>query len=262
MEVIETGLYPLSSAPCEDVLIRGEHYVAVIDGESFGSSRTWGGRSAGRFAADVLSLQVFSAPSGLNAKEFFYLLNEHLAEAIRSSGEPDYRASRPGASVVAYCLGRREVWRLGAGLFAIDGVINERRQPTKTLLGNLKKAIVEAAVLEGNKEKAEESFEEMLSLTRDLEKRLGSFANYDGPQEFSFPLLNGSLLPLGDIEIFRLPKGAKELVLASDGYARLFPTLEESERHLDSIASIDPLAVVFDSSNRLPDDRSYIRLSL
>ena len=59
-----------------------------------------------------------------------------------------------------------------------------------------------------------------------------------------------------------------EIVLASDGYPRLMPTLRESEKELECLLAEDPLCIGDNIATKglkvgqkSFDDRSYIRLT-
>ena len=62
---------------------------------------------------------------------------------------------------------------------------------------------------------------------------------------------------------------AKEIVLASDGYPFLMPTLQESEERLADLLRDDPLCIsIYKASkglmqgNKSFDDRSYVRFTV
>lgn len=91
------------------------------------------------------------------------------------------------------------------------------------------------------------------------------FANHTGP--FGYGVMNGTDIPAQHIDIVPVPD-AREIILASDGYEDVLPTLRETEDALRDMLRQDPLmyrlapkvkgmakgAVSF-------DDRSYIRLA-
>jgi hypothetical protein len=69
--------------------------------------------------------------------------------------------------------------------------------------------------------------------------------------------------------VIPVPPNARSLVLASDGYPEVLPTLRESENLLASIREADPLLIDRQLSARgIPpgrewyDDRTYLRLEL
>ena len=88
------------------------------------------------------------------------------------------------------------------------------------------------------------------------------FANSDEP--FGYPVLNGTGINQGQTVIYSLQAG-DHVVLASDGYPKLFPTLTESEENLQRILATDPLSIGENRETKLKvkgnlsfDDRSYL----
>jgi glycerophosphoryl diester phosphodiesterase len=88
------------------------------------------------------------------------------------------------------------------------------------------------------------------------------FANCDGP--FGYPVIDGSGINENFIKIYKAEPG-EQVVLASDGYPKLFDTLKETESYLFSALEKDPDCIgILRSTKGLKkgnesfDDRSYI----
>jgi len=58
------------------------------------------------------------------------------------------------------------------------------------------------------------------------------------------------MVPPNLVTIHHIPLGVTELVLASDGYLCVLPTLEASEQKLIQLPAIDPLCVVLYAAPR------------
>jgi glycerophosphoryl diester phosphodiesterase len=90
-------------------------------------------------------------------------------------------------------------------------------------------------------------------------------ANTIGP--WGYGCVNGGQVPDDHIEVFPIPAGATEVILTSDGYPVVLPTLRESESALTELVRRDPAAIgelwsIGKSStadSNAPDDRAYLR---
>jgi hypothetical protein len=96
-------------------------------------------------------------------------------------------------------------------------------------------------------------------------KKQAVFANKDGI--FGYPVLDGSGINASMMKIYKINEG-DEVVLASDGYPILCPTLEKSENELERILREDPLAIHENMQTKMMvkgnisfDDRAYLRFT-
>ena len=71
------------------------------------------------------------------------------------------------------------------------------------------------------------------------------------------------------IKIVAIPKTVKQIVMATDGYPKLFNTLSKTEKYLNYIKKNDPLCYkVFSNVKEIYygqdsyDDRAYIRFEI
>lgn len=91
------------------------------------------------------------------------------------------------------------------------------------------------------------------------------------PDEDSFSQQDLSKdMPLKKVKVYtHFTSGVEELVLATDGYPRLFPTLEKTESYLQKCLAEDPLCIkkIKATKGCKPgysslDDRAYVRFKL
>ena len=95
------------------------------------------------------------------------------------------------------------------------------------------------------------------------------FCNNTGAGEWAYPAIDGSMVPPDLVSIYHVPPGVTEIVLASDGYPCLLPTLAASEERLAELLASDPLCIgplrgtkAVAPGNISFDDRAYLRLAL
>jgi glycerophosphoryl diester phosphodiesterase len=98
--------------------------------------------------------------------------------------------------------------------------------------------------------------------------RQSLFQNTTGSKEYSYGILDGFKVPKNEIKIISL-ENAKNIVLASDGYPILCPTLRKSENYLQRIIEDDPLCYKeFKSTKGVKkgnisfDDRAYLKIEI
>ena len=95
------------------------------------------------------------------------------------------------------------------------------------------------------------------------------FQNDKNPYNiFRYPVLDGTPVPPELVSVVSVGD-TKQLILASDGYPRLFDTLQESENYLERVLSQDPLCIrenpatkCLVEGNSSFDDRTFLRLSI
>ena len=107
------------------------------------------------------------------------------------------------------------------------------------------------------------------ALIRPLLDMQHAFRNVDAPDEpFGYGAIDGRPVPQRYLEKWEVPD-AREIILASDGYPALFPSLVQTEEHLRAELERDPLRIGRSASTKgvAPgavsfDDRAYLRLAV
>ncbi len=102
---------------------------------------------------------------------------------------------------------------------------------------------------------------------RALISRQGALRNTVGP--YGFAAIDGRPVPAALVVVHDVPGGVEELVLASDGYPEIRPTLAETEARLAELLAEDPhcMGALRGTKGVMAgqlsfDDRSYLRLRL
>jgi len=239
-----------------DRIVLCEHFAAVIDGVSTQ------GASVGRRAAELLCEVIQTLVPSLSASQAVASMTACLRAA---------QASRRAlaASVVLYSAERREIWSVGDGQFLCGGVFHSPVLAIDRALGQLRAFVLEHALAEGTSVNAliandvgRAAIEPFLALQP-------AFANARGVSAFAYGVINGDDVPERFVHVHVVPREVNEIVLASDGYPALKPTLDASERALADLLECDPLRM-HDSPGtkgvqrgaRSYDDRAYLRIRL
>jgi hypothetical protein len=254
---------------CEDMVVVHGPFVAVIDGATDKSGKrittTEGSITSGRFAASVLATAVESLQAGVSPAAAVRHFTTVLGAAIDEACGPSEPNERPSASIVMLDTSAGLVWRVGDCPFRIDADTWNTPKRIDRVTSNFRAAFL-AATAGGYRDDpscTDPGREAILPLLR----AQGNLANVLG--EFGYGVLNGTPVPPRFIEVVQLPEAACEVVLASDGYPSLPPTLAEAEAELARLLVLDPSCVgpLRSTKGLLPgmlsfDDRSWIRIAL
>jgi hypothetical protein len=254
---------------CEDVLVATGSFVAVVDGASDPTGRVFGGRSSGCFAADVIAAAIETLPEQADARLFADRLTEAVRAAVqREAGDLDTAAPWPTASVVCVSQHHRQVWRIGPCWLAIGTQVFPATMPVDDAAYSFRAALNAAMLAAGTDLETILADDPGTAAARPLYAAQHHLANTVG--RWSFGCINGRHVPDEHLEVFAIPLGADEVILASDGYSQIHPTLERTEQRLAELLVEDPAAMgplwemgkPLTSGGAGPDDRSYVRVQL
>lgn len=166
---------------------------------------------------------------------------------------------RIAASAVIFSRLRREIWLVGDCLCMVNGQLFDNPKPHEATLAAKRADII----IKSPNQKAflthdtarESILPEMMQIMREQ-------------QNVKYAVIDGARIPEEHVRILTLDFQPKEIVLASDGYPFLHPTLEASEAALARQLTEDPLNIgAFQATkgcilgNHSFDDRAYIRFN-
>ena len=246
---------------CEDVIIVSEHFYAVIDGVTSKFPIKYEGKSTGRYCAELLGNAIFSLDRNASAKDALEALNNEVNKAYGDTKITE--ENKIQASIIIYSKARQEIFSYGDCQLIINGKSFDHKKRIDTLLEELRAFAVKTYLKEGGKE--EDLYQNDIGRETILPflKKQSLFANKEG--HFGYAVIDGTGINESLIKIYKLNEG-DEVVLASDGYPKLFPTLKESEDHLAFVLEVDPLSINENMQTKMKsrqnlsfDDRSYLR---
>lgn len=216
---------------CGDALYQGEHFMAVIDGATPKGKRRWDGKPGHVYVSELLQRGMEQLPPESTAQEAIAYLNEQIRQAYQREGI-DFSTLPPEeqlqASIIIYSVARREVWSFGDCKLRINTENYDHTKEVDNLLSGLRAFCVEAAKLNGDAGQAEgEDYGRQKILP--FLKVQNLFANTD--YSFGYDVLNGGAIRAERVKVYAIQRG-DHVVMASDGYPKLFDTLSESEAYL------------------------------
>lgn len=257
-------------ALCEDGLIINSNVIAVIDGVTAKSTYKWNGKSSGRYAMEIIEKALEKGVSTQSPLAFFSALNQILRHAVQQHPECSIE-DRPRASVIAYVVGKQEIWSYGDCRCIVGDEYFSHEKKIDIALSNKRAAIIEERLADSNTyfDLQQHDFGREAIMDDLMHQFKYENVHYlvDGC-DYGYPVLNGGDICEDMITVHKVPKGAMT-VLASDGYPVLKRTLRDSEVELERIIKCDPLCFkVYKSTKGLSpecvsfDDRTYIRFEI
>lgn len=275
MKIIEQFVQSKTSSTedCEDGIFVGEHYVAVVDGASARGQTAWTGKRSGRIAMELITAAMEKLGADLDAGRGVSVLNEALATWYRTQGLYEQMQQNPlercSANAVFYSRSRSQIWFLGDCQAMIDGKLIDHTKLVDIVTTNARALFLELALREGKTVADLQEHDTGREFIEPLLNKQSLLQNVESDSEFAFVELDGFFTNLNAIKILEVPTGAKEIVLASDGYPELASTLAESERLLQEVLSEDPLMFRRYKATRglqkgrvSYDDRAYVRIQV
>ena len=290
MKIIESNIIgKKSQETCEDGLVMTDDFIAVIDGSTSKTPKHLSPyMKNGRYAMMLISeyirkeLKVDASVDDFCQGVSAYIYNkvyEKLGVEERLKEHPEERLT---ASAILYSRTRNEVWMVGDCQAIIDGKLYENGKPYEQEIARKRVELIEQGLSPAEARKQIEPLliEAMLSGQNQTYTVIDGFPIYrEGvkvvsvsdscsvqdsvPASDSVPC-SDSVSASGTIFV-----SSSEIVLASDGYPFLEPTLAASEAALAEQIANDPQNIHsfiatkgIVEGNKSFDDRTYIRFSV
>ena len=287
MKVIESSIIgKKSQEACEDGMVITDDFIAVIDGSTSKTPKHLNpDMKNGRYAMKLISEYIREElKADASADDFCqgvtaYIYNkvyEKLGVEERLKEHPEERLT---ASAILYSRTRNEVWMVGDCQAIIAGKLYENGKPYEEKIARKRVELIEQGLSPAEARKQIEPLliEAMLSGQNQTYTVIDGFPIYrEGvkvvsvsdscsvqdsvPASDSVPC-SDSVSASGTI-----PSSSSEIVLASDGYPFLKPTLAASEAALAEQIANDPQNIRsfiatkgIVEGNKSFDDRTYIR---
>ena len=262
MKIIESNIIgKKSQEACEDGLVITDDFIAVIDGSTSKTPKHLSpDMKNGRYAMTLISeyIQQELKPDasvddfcqGITA----YIYNkvyQPMGIAERLLQHPEERLT---ASAIIYSQQRKEVWMVGDCQAIIKGQWYDNSKPYEQEIAMKRVALILQGMAPAE---ARKCIEPLL-----IEAMLGG-------QNKTYAVIDGFPIYREGVKVVSLEKDSQEIVLASDGYPFLKPSLAESEAALSHLIVYDPQCIHefvatkgLVAGNKSFDDRTYVRFEV
>ncbi|MGD1831765.1 MAG: hypothetical protein ACPKOP_00315 [Sphaerochaetaceae bacterium] len=276
MQIIEQYLQPKGkdTNSCEDGYTVTDDFIAVVDGATNKSGMKYKDENPGRVAMRLAIETIERLSPSCSALEAFNEINDTLHDFYQKEGilktVTETPSNRCTASCVIYSNFHRQLWFLGDCTAMIDGNLIQFQKELDSVLANLRSLMINVELSQGATVNQLLDDDVARKYIVPLLNRQAFLQNSSYECEYTYYVLDG-IYPIEQkhIQVVPVPSTTKEIVLSSDGYPQLFPTLKESEEYLQHILEVDPLCYSHFKStkgmireNSSYDDRAYIRFKL
>ena len=287
MKIIESSIIGKKSpAACEDGMVVTDDFIAVIDGSTSKTPKHLNpDMKNGRYAMMLISEYIWEELKADASVDDFcqgvtaYIYNkvyEKLGVEERLKEHPEERLT---ASAILYSRTRNEVWMVGDCQAIIDGKLYENGKPYEQEIARKRVELIEQGLSPAEARKQIEPLliKAMLSGQNQTYTVIDGFPIYrEGVKVVSVSVSSSvqdsvpasDSVPCSDSASASgtIPSSSSEIVLASDGYPFLKPTLAASEAALAEQIANDPQNIRsfiatkgIVEGNKSFDDRTYIR---
>jgi glycerophosphoryl diester phosphodiesterase len=275
MNIIEQSLIAKNpQKKSEDGLVVTSDFIAVIDGSTSKSKRRFHPfMSNGEYAMHIVAAYIRRMSPQNTCHQFCIGVTRaiqkiytpiwkfHKADIIDRLKE--HHEERLTASAVIFSRLRREIWLIGDCQCLIDGQFFDNPKPYEQTLAEMRATKVRELLAEGKTQ------EELLTNDEARDAIIPRMLQEMKNQNVTYSVIDGFRIPEQLVPVISLDFSPHEIVLASDGYPFLCPTLDESEAHLKHQRETDPLNIGdfkatkgFIPNNRSFDDRTYVRFTI
>ena len=269
MQIIEQALvakHPKRKS--EDGIVVTDDFIAVIDGSTSKSElRHSLFRSNGRQCMQLVSRYLRHAPKNISCEAFCRGVTAYIRKHYRRS-QLERLALHPEdrmcASAVIFSRVNHEVWMIGDCQCLVGGELYENPKPYENILAEERAAIIATHYSPLTTHPSPLTIHDT---ARD--QIIPHMKEAMKGQNVNYAVIDGFPIPQQHVRVITLDFRPWEIVLASDGYPFLCPTLAESEERLAWQKANDPLNIgtfkatkAFMQGNDSFDDRAYIRFTV
>ena len=278
MKIIESNIIgKKSQEACEDGLVMTDDFIAVIDGSTSKTPKHLSpDMKNGRYAMMLISEYIQQEmKADATVDEFCegitaYIYNKvylpmGIEEQLRLHPE-----ERLTASAVVYSNHRKEVWMVGDCQAIINRKLYDNSKPYEQEIAQKRVELIAQGLSPAEARKQIEPLliEVMLSGQNQTYTVIDGFPIYrEGVKIVALKMkLASNSIETYSQEYLKPVSSPNEVVLASDGYPFLKPTLAESEAALGHLIAHDPQCIHdfiatkgLVAGNKSFDDRTYIR---
>ena len=276
MEIIEQSLIAKNpKKKSEDGIVITKDYIAVIDGSTSKTDRRYSlFRSNGRYCMQLISRYIRHAKGNLSCQQFCNGVSRAIAshykksDLLRLAEHPEERLT---ASAIVFSRLNREIWMIGdcqclltpldSHQAPLSSEYYDNPKPYETELAGMRAEEVRRLLAAGKTQ--DELLRNDIARPVIIPRMLDTMRQ----QNVTYSVVDGFPIARQHVRTITLDFRPWEIVLASDGYPFLCPTLEESESRLREQRESDPLNIgpVFQATKGFHpdfnsfDDRAYIR---
>lgn len=247
-----------NNAVCEDGLFFNDHYLAVFDGATDKSGKSYDGKKGGRVSRDIIQGVFQELPPNTDKAEILKRINDKYQEFYKANADIDFAKEplfRPTATLIWYNLDTNELVAIGDSKARIDGKnYNDEAKLVDILNSDLRVKVIKTLGLSDDQVRAEDlgRFYILPLLQRQAEFQ----NNPQAPEAFQFWAIDGFPIPPEKLRVWKFEKAPQTIELSSDGYETYPPeaTIDSYEKTLKEELASDPMRITHPSTKGVSKD--------
>lgn len=258
---------------CEDTYLCNDHFAAVIDGATNVSGELFQGKTPGQHAAATIKETILELSGRENIQEIIQAINrkyKKLYKVLEIEDQIKHKPYiQPSAAMVLYSKYHHKVWMIGDCQCFHSGQLFQNMKRVDEVFEEVRSIVLKGELIRGAT--VQELLENDIGfkLIRPLIQKQYNFQNQAPDCLYSYGVVNGFPIPQALIKTIDIPGDITYLSLGSDGYPKIYGSLEETEAELERVLAIDPLCIHENIGSKgmmkgqvSYDDRSYIRVKV
>ncbi|MBP5506689.1 MAG: hypothetical protein J6Y23_02440 [Prevotella sp.] len=258
-----------SPETCEDGIVATDNFIAVIDGStSKAIQQMKPGMRNGRAAMLLVCEGLQALAPDANVQQCCDIITtlfrdtycQYGVNLTRLIAHPEERMT---ASAAIYSCLRHEVWMVGDCQCLVNDIYYDNPKPDEDRIAHERAAIIHEMLAKG-----ETDIASLRQHDVGRDRVVAQIVQTCHDQNVRFSVFDGFPVAMEKVKVIPVPLGSK-VVLASDGYPFLFPTLEESEAALANQLATDPLCIhhhiatkAFMEGQLSFDDRAFVKFEV
>ena len=243
----KSGANEKGNKTCEDGLFYSDDFLAVFDGATDKSGKSYDGDKGGRVARNII-LGVFKAlPRDAAPMDVLAAINREYQVFYAANTDLDFEKNplfRPTATLVWYSFARNELVAIGDSKARVDGTVyNDGSKMVDILNSDLRVKVIEELGLTAEEVAQNDlgRFYIMPLLTRQSEFQ----NNPEAPEAFQYWAVDGFPVPENKLVRVAFNERPKVIELSTDGYETIpaEPVIAQYEEELERLLREDPMRI-------------------
>lgn len=256
----------------EDGAVVTPHFAAVIDGSTSKSKLPPlpHGLTRGQVAMQAVCQYIETADPEADVERFCQGATQAVRDLYHTYYPTDviphmqqHPEDRFCCSAIVYSQARHQVWMIGDCQALIGDLHATNDKPYEAVLAARRAEILVQMMAGGL------TIADVQQHDPGRDAIIPQMLQAMRGQNVDYAVIDGFDIPMQHVTVHTVPPGTRQLVLASDGYLRLFPTLADTERYTMEYLQGDPLLVGTHQAtkgcrkgNLSHDDRTYLRIEV
>lgn len=244
-----------------DRLVVTEGFVAVLDGATPKGAHVREATAATVAMMDDLASAIRAMAPGADVAT--------VLETLTAAARPHRHPHAPSAAGAVYSDHLRAVVVVSDVWVAVDDAPTFFGHELERALATVRVAFTRRELARGRTVAELRREDPGRAAVVDLLEAERELRNVDAPGDCFFAAIDGEPIPPRLVTVVPVPLGARRLVLASDGYPVLRPTLDQTEAELARVVTEDPLMITLAPGTKAVgpgrsayDDRTFVSVDV